>query len=152
MSRTPSVDVLVGIVETANRLIQTARETFSVADQIDPPGYPITLRIHRMVNAIRELEAFNQTRTRLGQTANGTLIAGWSEKVVTGMGSSMRWWRNAMIHRAVGKLPIAAVSRRVCSTETSPSAVVKEKCVSALELRRATPRPSSRAGGRIIGN
>jgi hypothetical protein len=29
---------------------------------------------------------------------------------------------------------------------------VNEKCVSALELRMATPRPSGSAGGRISGN
>ena len=40
---------------------------------------------------------------------------------------------------------------RACSAETRPSALVKEKCVSALELSRTTPSPSSVSGGSTIG-
>ena len=39
----------------------------------------------------------------------------------------------------------------ICSAVTMPSALVKEKCVSAFELRRMTPRPSSRSGGITMG-
>ena len=45
----------------------------------------------------------------------------------------------------LGKLPGRPRSKaRACATETRPSALVKEKCVSALELSSMMPSPSSR--------
>ena len=40
---------------------------------------------------------------------------------------------------------------RICSADTMPSALVKEKCVSAFELSRMMPSPSSLSGGTIMG-
>ncbi len=40
---------------------------------------------------------------------------------------------------------------RICSADTMPSALVKEKCVSAFEFRRMMPSPSFLAGGTIMG-
>ena len=74
-----------------------------------------------------------------------------SENASTGIGYSARWWCNATIQRAFGCASRAPVRRWAWPAAIKPSALVKEKFVSAFESRSATPSPSSSAGGTISG-
>src|SRR5262245_11995343 len=74
-----------------------------------------------------------------------------SDRAFAGCGYSTTWWWRATIQHASGHCPMAIRKPRPCPADTKPSALVNEKCVSALEFNTMTPSPSFVSGGKTKG-
>ena len=74
-----------------------------------------------------------------------------SDSTLAARGYSTGWWCSPMSQHAFGCCAKSLSMALACAAETIPSALVKEKWESELELSRMMPKPSSRSGGTTMG-